>query len=363
MIDDALLEDVMRGAADEVRVPRDGPSRVLAARRPPAPNVTPVRRRTIIATGAAALMIAVAVSIAVSAGHKSPHVALSTGASTGNAKSAGGAANIGVHSPAIFNSTQSALGSGAGSSSSGTAGGSQTQLPNEVPALPSRVVDTGTLDLLVPQGHLTDVIGQLGDLALGEGGFVASSDTNIATSGQAPSGDITLRVPVARFQSLVTAVQRDGTATSVSTSGQDVRSQYVDLQARIQSLDDARTQYEQILSRAQTIGDLLSVEQQISGLQTQIEQLQGQLNVMDDQTTYSTLTVHVTEQSKKTLGVKPPAPPSGISKAWAHARRSFAHGVEAVIGALGGIAVFLLFAGLAAAAARAGWVLVRRRFV
>lgn len=318
MIDDALLEEVMRGAAENVTVPTEGPSRVLAARGSPAPRFNPVRRRTIVAAVASALAIALSVSIGFS-GHKSPSpkVASSTAVNGLNgATGSGSGVSEFAHQPANSQNFQANAGT-SGTPSNGTSGESPSQLPNEVPTLPSRVVDTGTVDLLVPKGQLTDVIGKLGNLALAYSGFVAGSDTNIATSGEAPTGNITLRVPVARFQTLVNAVQRSGTATSVTTSGQDVTSQYVDLQARIQSLDDARTQYEQILSRAQTIGDLLSVEQQISDLQTQIEQLQGQLNVMNDQTTYSTLTVHVTEQASKTVTVKPPAHPSGLSKAWA----------------------------------------------
>jgi TolA-binding protein len=138
----------------------------------------------------------------------------------------------------------------------------------------------------------------------------------------------------------------------------------VDLQARIQSLEDARSQFQQILTQTTSIGDILAVEQQISDLQTQIEQLQGQLQVMANQATYSTLTVHVAEAAKKAVAPPPPPrPPSGMAKAWAHARHSFAHGVEAVVGALGGIAVFLAFAAAFLLAGRLGWIFLRRRLV
>jgi hypothetical protein len=208
-------------------------------------------------------------------------------------------------------------------------------------------------------------MGHLTDLAAAEGGFVADSSTNAAapSSGTGASGTITIRVPVARFSNLLDGVRASGTVLSVTTSGQDVTSQYVDLQARIQSLEDSRSQFEIILGRAYSIGDILSVEDQISDLQTQIEQLQGQLQVLDDQTSYSTLTVQVTEATKPAVFVPPPKAPSGLSKAWARARHSFSRGIEGAIAASGGIAVFLIFAAVVGVAGRITWLRLRRYLV
>jgi Domain of unknown function (DUF4349) len=348
MIDDALLEDVLLRAAEAIDPPIDGPARIVAARGDFKPPVDPyrraARRRTWAVAGAVASGVAIVVSIAVAAGTSGPTASKSSASRPATGASTAGAAQPNIHS-----------------SASPPATGTQVS-PNQVPNLSSRVVKTGTVNLSVPQGKLESTMAELADLLTTDGGFVASSDTNVATNGEAPYGDITLRVPVANFDDLVNRVQKVGTATSVTTSGQDVTAQYVDLQARIQSLADARSQFEQIMSRAQSIADLLSVEQQISDLQTQIEQLQGQLQVMTDQTTYSTLTVHVTEQSKNQAAIAPPRK-SGLSKAWARAQRSFTHGFEALIGALGGIAVFLMFVALIGIAARVGWVLVRKRLI
>lgn len=84
---------------------------------------------------------------------------------------------------------------------------------------------------------------------------------------------------------------------------------------------------------------------------------------MDDQTTYGALAVTVNERTTTHAAVLPPAPPSGLSKAWAHARHTFARGLEAVIGSLGGIAVFLTCMLALAALGRLGWGVVRRRLV
>ena len=168
-------------------------------------------------------------------------------------------------------------------------------------------------------------------------------------------------MPVAQFETVVSYLQRQGTVRTLRTTGQDLTASYVDLQARITALQDTRIQFEQILGRATTIGDILSVESQLSDLETQIEQLQGQFNVLNNQTSYSTLTVNLTETAKPGLVIHHKQPPSGLDKAWRHARNSFTSGIEAVIGAAGGIAVFLLFAGIVLAATRLAWISYRRR--
>jgi DNA-directed RNA polymerase specialized sigma24 family protein len=186
------------------------------------------------------------------------------------------------------------------------------------------------------------------------------------SSGEAPSGETTLRVPVANFASLLTQVQTLGKVVSVSSSGQDVTSQYVDLQAQIQALQASRTQLLKVLDQAQSISDILAVEAQIAPLESQIEQLQGQQKVLTDQTTYGTLSVSLTETVPAKATIKPPPPPkppSGVSKAWTHARHSFTHGLESVISASGGIAVFLLSVLALYVVGRIGWRLTRRRLV
>ena len=249
------------------------------------------------------------------------------------------------------------------STSGGTSHGASVPVspPSEVPSsLPTKVIKTGSVSLQVPVGQVGQTIDRLTAMASAQGGFVASTSTSGGGIGPA-TGDIALRVPVTSFETALNLVRSYGTPTSVTTSGQDVTAQFVDLTARLQALEDTRTQFEQILTKAQSIGDILSVEQQISDLQTQIEQLQGQLNVMTDQTTYSTLSVHVTEPIK--VHAAAAAPATGLTKAWDHTRRTFAAGLESVVSSLGGIAAFLVIVGLLALVARLLWVTLRQRLI
>lgn len=228
-----------------------------------------------------------------------------------------------------------------------------------VPTDSAKIVKTGTLDLQVGKGQLSSTVDQLTSLVGGLGGYVADASTTEGSG--APTGDMTLRVPVGQFETLLDRTREMGRALSQTTSGQDVTASYVNLAAQIQALDDTQAQFEQILSKATDIGDILDVEQQLSTVQTQIDQLQGQENLLADQASFSTLTVQLTETGSSSP--VPPPPPQGLSLAWAHARHSFAHGIEDVVGASGGVLVFVLFAGLLLLAGRLTWPLIRRRLV
>lgn len=397
MIDDTVLEALLADAGESISIPKDGPDHILAARDATAAanarhsrlragtaqadgaggagragragwvgRVAAGARRHPVLSGLAAV-VAIVVGLA-GAGVLSGGPGSTSTASKSSSAGNGGTVNAALPGQQIYganaSSGQVAAGGGTSSVAAGPSGAQAAGgLPNEVPSsLPARVKQSGSINLEVKPKQLGSVLQSITNQLGVWQGLVASLNQS-TVPGEAPSFDITLRVPAGTFATALGFVHGLGTVTAATTSSQDVTGQYVDLQARIQSLTDTRTQFEQILARAQTIGDILSVEQQISDLQTQIEQLQGQLQVLDNETTYSTLTVDAVEQGATATPKPAAAPPSGISKAWNHARHSFARGVESVISAAGGIAVFLLFAALLALLARMAWVVVRSRLV
>ena len=230
----------------------------------------------------------------------------------------------------------------------GAAGGPAVQAAPNIPAAPvdsvTKIVKTGEIDLQVDKHQVPHTIDKLIALAKLENGFVSDSHSS---EGASPSGSVTLRVPVQSFEATITEVRThvSGKVLEQQTAGEDVTSKYVDLQARLHSLQATRATYERLLSHADTIGDILAVESRISGLQTQIEQLQGQLRVLNDETTFGTLTVTVSEAGTvtKTAAVHHR---SGMSKAFHRSLDRFVNGIEAIVGIIGPLLLVALLAGL-----------------
>ena len=160
---------------------------------------------------------------------------------------------------------------------------------------------------------------------------------------------------------MLAQVQPIAKVTSMSSTSTDVTGQYVDLQARIDALQASRQQYLTILSKATSIGDILSVQSQLDTIQSQIEQLQGQLDLLDSQTTYSTLTVSLSQSGHRPP--PPPAPQSGIGRAWHQSVTGFTSGVEWLIRIAGRTIFVLLVLIVLAFAGRWAWRAWRRQML
>src|SRR5207302_798862 len=106
-----------------------------------------------------------------------------------------------------------------------------------------------------------------------------------------------------------------------------------------------RDQLDLVLQKAQTIGDILAVRDRINAVQTEIDQLNGQIKVLNDQTSYSSLAVSISENgpaAKPAAKLHVAKPPTGLDKAWHDARGGFAHSVEWIIARSGKAFVVLV---------------------
>jgi Domain of unknown function (DUF4349) len=203
----------------------------------------------------------------------------------------------------------------------------------------ARVVRTGALDVRIARHAFGTTIGRITTIAASAGGFIADAKT--FESAAVPSGTITIRIPSARFNATVTKLRALGTVVSASTRGVDVSGQYTDLQARLRAVTATREQFLAVLSRATNIGDILAVQDRILGVQTEIEQREGQIRQLDDQTTYGTVTVSVAEPGPRPNALPRPRHRSGLAIAWGEARNGFARRVEGLISHSGSALVVL----------------------
>jgi hypothetical protein len=243
--------------------------------------------------------------------------------------------------------------SGSATSSAGTSGTSGST--SGVTA--TRVVKDGSMELTVPKGHVQATVDGLVSLAKGLGGYVAESHTsNVAGS---PTGNVTLRMPVTKFEDAVSGAQKTGHETSLTTSAHDVTGKFVDLNARLGALERTRQTYLTILGRATTIGQTLEVQQRVEDVQQQIEQIQGSLKVLRNQSADGTLTVAVSEAGSPAV-VNQQHQRHGIGKAWHTSVQRFTRGTDAIIAALGTLLLVLLVIAAFAAISLLGYRVMRR---
>lgn len=125
--------------------------------------------------------------------------------------------------------------------------------------------------------------------------WVQSSDEG----GSAENGSrwvrYTFRVPSDSYADFLNDAAAAGNVTYKSETTEDVTADYVDLEARLESL---RTQEARLLELAQQAGDLadlLAIEEQLAQVRYEIESYTGQQRVYDSLLAYSTVDVSLDE--------------------------------------------------------------------
>jgi len=180
--------------------------------------------------------------------------------------------------------------------------------------LGNRIVRTATVDLEVGKGRLNDTINRATEVVTRAKGIYVGSSTSVP-GGDPSSGQVSFRVPVDAFEPVLRELKGLGTYRGEQSSTEDVTTQYIDLSGQLASWRAQERVYLRLLDRARSIADVIAVQNQLQQVQTNIERLQGQVNHLEDQSSFSTIVLHLTEP-----GAAPAGPPQGrLARAWATA--------------------------------------------
>jgi hypothetical protein len=171
-----------------------------------------------------------------------------------------------------------------------------------------RVIRTAELVVDIPRDAFDARFAEAVDIAEENGGFVAESDSRNR------SGSLTLRVPAERFDETLRALRDLGTIGFESLRGRDVTAEYVDLQARLRIAKARREVLLELMQEAVSIEQTIRVQNALDDTQLRVEQLQGQLRLLDDQTSFATVTLHLNEEGVERQ-VEPPSIPNALDRA------------------------------------------------
>ena len=273
---------------------------------------------------------------------------------------------------------------GAGSTGGGAGGGGTAQhsvtLPDGRAPQPGKPVDgsTGTgqggtgivvpvlqgppvirqaqLSMTVASGSFDSKLSAVRTLVEAQGGYIAGTDAQAQPAPDAqPSrmrtGTINFMVPAANFDTTIDQLSKIGTVQSEHITGTDVSAQYVDLNARLANAEAQRDAMLALLKQATGINDIISVQNQIGQITAQIEQLKGQIKYLDDNTSYSSVTVTLMESGAP---VQTASDNWGFATALNDAAHNFVTTVNYFVAGLGAIGPFIVLLGL-------GYVVWRRR--
>jgi hypothetical protein len=157
-----------------------------------------------------------------------------------------------------------------------------------------RLIKEGTMTIEVPADGFQRAFSQVVDAARALGGSVVASTSSSSPDG-GTAGSVTVRVPVDRYEDLLVGVGGIGEVRGQDITTKDVTGEFTDLQSRLRHARAQERFYLGLLEEAQSVNDAIAVQQQLDGIQSSIEQLQGRLTLLEDRTSFSTLTVALVE--------------------------------------------------------------------
>ena len=289
---------------------------------------------------------------------------------------------------AAADAAEPVMGSDTGTAGKSTSGGivEEQAIAAAVPPASSPsahyLLRTGDLSLLIARGTLLPTVDRIRSMTTAMGGYVMSSavgggqpqatatiepmplDDPVMSSKDGAQGmpvtledpyaSLVVRVPEQLFDAALKRLSKLGEVQSVSTSSEDVTSQYVDLQARLRHFRAVERRLIGFLDETTTINQMLAIQDRIDQVQLTIEELTAQLKSLRETTSYATLSVFLSEKDATPAAVHASNTFGGTF--W-NSMRLLGHGARVTGLVLTALAPFLVvFAGIGLVV----WFVVRR---
>lgn len=164
---------------------------------------------------------------------------------------------------------------------------------NEVEA---RIIKNGSLRLRVEDAD--EAMSGVQSIVTANNGFVQSS--TLSDPGEGPrTAYMTLRIPVDSFETVIASLKDLSVLVlEESTSGQDVTTEFIDLEANLRNARAEEASYVAILERSGSIEEVLAVTRQIADVRGRIERYEARMRYLENKTDLATLQLTLTEETR-----------------------------------------------------------------
>lgn len=173
---------------------------------------------------------------------------------------------------------------------------SAANLPTDRKLIRTISIEAETEDLTALTDALTGRIAALG-------GYVESKNLR---NGSAYSGyyrrtlSLTVRIPAEKADEFVAQVSEESNIVSSTESIDDVTLQYVDTESHVKALETEQDRLLSLLEKAETLKDILTLEERLTKVRYELERYASYLRTLDNQVTYATIHLSVTEVKEYT---------------------------------------------------------------
>lgn len=150
------------------------------------------------------------------------------------------------------------------------------------------------------------------------GGYISGSQSY---GGETQSVQMTIRIPVASFDTVLGEIDGMGVRLSRTIETEDVTAQVVDLDARVKTLSAQEETLRSILKGTRDLKSMLEVQTKLTELRAQIESMAAQRKALAGLASLSTICVTYEQSAVPHAGSKDP---NWLSQAWGTSTSAFA---------------------------------------
>ena len=157
-----------------------------------------------------------------------------------------------------------------------------------------KIIKTGYISLVVE--NVEKSLDEISAIASELGGYVVSSSKS--SDDETVRGNVSIRVPAEKYDQAFTKLRAIAVKVpNESTDTQDVTEEYIDLTARLSTLEATEVQYLELLKKAETVEDILKVQQALSNIRQDIETLQGRIQYLERTSDMSLININIKEEA------------------------------------------------------------------
>lgn len=142
-------------------------------------------------------------------------------------------------------------------------------------------------------------------------GFVQNSSTynpeyNLSRDGnqRIKEGYIFIRVPSKSFEDAINVIGKTGNVINDSISGDNITSQYRDIEVELKNLEVQEERIVEIMKKADKVEDILEIERELNRIRTEINMRKTSLKNWDQLVDYSSIEINIREEKISTSNIK-----------------------------------------------------------
>lgn len=184
---------------------------------------------------------------------------------------------------------------GAKSDAAAPSGKGGAKNPKQVPQ-PKGTHVIRTANLVLEVRNAAKALAAARAAAEGAGGHVGSENTERVDEDTVTS-TLVLRVPQERYDAVLAELAGAGRLVSRTSNAQDVTNQVVDVESRIATQRASVARVRALMDKAVRIADVVQLEGELSSREAALESLLAQQESLKDRTTFSTITLELSEKA------------------------------------------------------------------